>query len=183
MDNTILEQISAYLALYWPVGVALLGGVVATSVLWQMRLQRRVHAAFEAGLTRDAEQTAAQKRLAEERFDVRMREMTRLEGRFDALEQELQQAKIALESRSQQVADYQANQAALEVRLEETAKAFAEKEALFKDSSTALKQEFESLANKIFEHQGQRHQEKLTSVLSPFREQIVEFRKRGSRKN
>ena len=178
MDNTVLEQISAYLALYWPVGVALLSGVVAASVLWQMRLQRRVHEAFEAGLTRDAEQTAAQKRLAEERFDVRMREMTRLEGRFDALEQELQQAKIALESRSQQVADYRANQAALEVRLEETAKAFAEKEALFKDSSTALKQEFELLANKIFEHQGQRQQEKLTSVLSPFREQIVDFRKR-----
>ncbi len=92
MDNTILGQIVAYLALYWPVGVALLGGVVTASVLWQMRLQKRLR---------------------------------------EVLEQELQQAKIALESRSQQVADYRVNQAALEVRLEETAKAFAEKEALF----------------------------------------------------
>lgn len=178
MDNATFEQSSTYLALYWPVAAALLGGIVAASILWQMRVQKRVREAFEAGLTRDAEQTAAQRRLAEERFDVRVREMIRLEGRHEALEQELQQAKIALESRSQQVADYQAKQAALEARLEETGKAFAEKETLFKESSTALKQEFELLANKIFEHQGQRHQERLSSVLSPFKEQIADFRKR-----
>lgn len=70
----------------------------------------------------------------------------------------------------------------LRTRLEETRRAFEEKEALFAETGTALKQEFKLLANKIFEEQGEsfakRNQSQLEGVLSPFREQITEFKAR-----
>lgn len=178
MDSTLAEQLADFLVTYWSVAAGVLAGAALASVIGRLHMKKRVHAAFEAGLVRDTEQTAAERRLLDERFEIRVREMTRLEGRLEALEEELVHAKRALEVRTGEVADYQANQAALEARLDETNKAFTEKEALFKESSDMLKQEFELLANKIFEHQGQRHQDRLTSVLTPFREQIVDFRKR-----
>ena len=178
MDSSFAVQLADFFVTYWPLAAGVFVGFVLASVIWLLRMKRRVHAAFEAGLLRDAEQTAGARRLLDERFEIRVREMTRLEGRLEALEVELGHAKGALELRTAEVADYQANQAALEARLEETNKAFVEKEALFKETSDMLKQEFELLANKIFEQQGKRHQDSLTSVLSPFREQIVDFRKR-----
>jgi DNA recombination protein RmuC len=163
---------------YWPLAVAALIGATLASLLWLRHTNRQVGQAFEAGLSQDADSRAKAARLVEERMEIRARETTRLEGRFEALSTELGAARSALEQRSRELATTQANQAALEARLEESRKSFDEKEALFRESSETLKQEFELLANKIFEHQGQRHQEKLSSVLSPFKDQIIEFRKR-----
>ena len=81
-----------------------------------------------------------------------------------------------MDERTKELSDRQAAQAAIEARLEESRKGFAEKEAVFKASSEALKQEFELLATKIFDQQGAKHQERLSNVLTPFREQIVDFR-------
>ncbi|MEM8768638.1 MAG: DNA recombination protein RmuC [Pseudomonadota bacterium] len=117
-------------------------------------------------------------RLVEERMEIRARETTRLEGRLEATATELGTTREQLEERTRALAENQARQAALEARLEESRKAFEEKEALFRESSEALKQEFELLANRIFERQGQAHQDKLSTVLSPFKDQIVDFRKR-----
>lgn len=106
------------------------------------------------------------------------RELHRLEGRLEAQHEELLQLRSQLAQSSLELTARQSGEAALQARLEETSRGFAEKEALFKASSDALKQEFELLANRIFEQQGQRHQEKLSTVLSPFKEQIVDFRRR-----
>ena len=103
---------------------------------------------------------------------------SRLEGRLEALETELERARGLLDHRAEEIADHRSSRAALEVRLEETARAFAERERLFQASSDSFRQEFELLANRIFEHQGERHQQKLATVLSPFKDQIDQFRKR-----
>lgn len=167
---------------HWPVAVlalvAALTGALVSSLAWARSSARRARDAFEAGLTQDADKRAGEARLVEERLEIRARESVRLEGRLEALSGELGIARGLLEERTREVADYRAKQAALEARLEESRKAFAEKEALFRESSDALKQEFELLANRIFERQGQAHQEKLATVLSPFKEQIQDFRKR-----
>ena len=109
---------------------------------------------------------------------LRIATQSRLKGRIDGLQTELAHARELLDRRAEDISDHRAHAAALEARLEESARAFAEKEALFKASSAGLKQEFELLANRIFEHQGDRHQQKLATVLSPFKEQIDQFRKR-----
>jgi DNA recombination protein RmuC len=163
---------------HWPLAVAALVGALVASLIWLRHANNKSRAAFEAGLSQDADKRAGEARLVEERMEIRAREMTRLEGRLDAVTVELGTARGLLEERTREVADYRARQAALETRLEESRKAFDEKEALFRESSEALKQEFELLANRIFEQQGRAHQEKLSNVLSPFKEQIVDFRKK-----
>ncbi len=67
---------------------------------------------------------------------------------------------------------------ALKARMEESKKAFDEKEALFKETGNKLKQEFEVLATQIFEKQGSKQKESLDRVLNPFKEQIGDFKKK-----
>jgi DNA recombination protein RmuC len=134
------------------------GGIVA-SVFWTWRYNLRIRRSLEAGLDRQAEHN-------------------RLETRYELVDEQLRITRETLEERTRDLADRQASQAALEARLDESRKALIEKEAQFRQSSEAVKQEFELLANRVFERQGVKHSEKLASVLSPFKEQIVEFRKR-----
>jgi len=163
---------------YWPLAVAALIGALVASLVWLRRSNNKARSAFEAGLSQDADKRAGEARLVEERMEIRTRENVRLEGRLEAVTTELGTTRGMLEEKTREVAEYQAKQAGLEARLEESRKSFQEKEALFRESSDALKAEFELLANKIFERQGKAHQEKLSTVLSPFKDQIVDFRKR-----
>jgi len=134
-------------------------GAVLASVIWAWRYDVKIRRLFQADLSQQAEHN-------------------RLETRFELVDEQLRNTNTALDERTRELAERQAAQAGLEARLDESRKAFVEKEALFRQSSDALKQEFELLANKIFERQGIKHSENLATVLSPFKEQIVEFRKR-----
>ncbi|MCZ6619070.1 MAG: DNA recombination protein RmuC [Gammaproteobacteria bacterium] len=162
----------------WLLSIGILTGAVFASSLWAWRYNIKIRAAFEDGLKQDAEKNASERRLLDERLDIRDREMTRLEARLELLQSQATAQRKELDERTSLLGKHQASEAALLARLEETRKAFAEKEALFKDSSDALKQEFELLANRIFERQGESQQKKLATVLSPFKDQILEFRKR-----
>ena len=70
----------------------------------------------------------------------------------------------------------------LEVTLDEERRAMAEKLELLERNKEALKQEFENLANRIFEQKSQHFSEQTKSnldhLLNPFREQIDGFRKK-----
>ena len=168
LTDAVAALVQAHWTLIVAVLIAALTGALIASLAWARTSARRARDAFESGLSQDADKRAQEARLVEERLEIRARESTRLEGRLEALSGELGTARAQLEDRTREVAEYRARQAALEARLEESRKAFAEKEALFRESSDALKQEFELLANRIFERQGQAHQEKLSTVLTPF---------------
>lgn len=176
--QSLVDAIVAVASAYWPIAVAALIGALIASLAWLRHANQKARHAFETGLAQDAEKRAQEARLIEERMEIRAREFTRLEGQLEALTKTYDAVRAELDEKTRMVADYQAKQAGLEARLDESRKAFEEKEALFRESSEALKQEFELLANRIFERQGKAHQEKLSTVLSPFREQIVDFRKR-----
>ena len=122
---------------YWPLLVAALIGALIASLVWLRRSNIKARAAFETGLSQDADKRAAEARLVEERIEIRARETTRLEGRLDAISTELGITRGSLEEKTREVAGYQAKQAGLEARLEESAKSFKEKEALFRESSDA----------------------------------------------
>ena len=173
-----LDTLVRFSQVHWPYAVTLLAGFTIGFGVCLKIWRQRVKDAFESGLTSELEQHSAAKQLLAERFEVRGRELSRLQGSVETLNAELVVTRDRLETRTRELAESAAVQAGQQVRLEETSRAFAEKENLFRESSDALKQEFELLANRIFEQQGTRHQEKLSTVLLPFREQIVDFRKR-----
>ena len=72
--------------------------------------------------------------------------------------------------------------AELTTRIEESKIAYADKEKLLRENGEALKKEFELLANKVFQSQGEqftkKNKDQLTVVLDPFKEQMKAFRER-----
>ncbi len=104
-----------------------------------------------------------QQRIAE--LDQERSEQAR---KADRLGQELHEARV-------QLREYQ-------VTLEEERRATDEKLALLERNRDALKQEFENLANKIFEQKSERFSQQtrtsLDTLLNPFRDQLQDFRKR-----
>ncbi len=87
-----------------------------------------------------------------------------------------------LKNRIQKAEELQSTNARLEAELEGERKNMREKLQLLQDSEARLKMEFENLANRIFDEKGKsftdQNTEKLSTLLSPFREQIEAFRKR-----
>jgi DNA recombination protein RmuC len=95
-------------------------------------------------------------------------------------QKELQLADLQL--RAAKADELLADKARLEAELDAERRNTQEKLALLQESEARLKLEFESLANRILEEKGaafaHQHSERLTSLLTPFREQIEGFRKR-----
>ena len=182
------EQLIGYLQKIedpWVAGAFLLGAGIASLIwLWRLRVRvrRSVHEAVDATLA-DADQRH-QEALArsQQRLDDRAQFLTRAEGQIHQLEAQVAELSEEARRRSEELTTRRESEAALRTRLEETHKHFAEKEALFKQNGEALKQEFELLANKIFERQGEQHQvrleARLVNVISPFKDQLDDFRKR-----
>jgi DNA recombination protein RmuC len=200
----MIDQTAATLLLCGLGGAAL--AALLTSLLWR----RRAAAAFEDGLARHAERAATERQLLEQRIDTHARENERLERALeDALEarergeqvqqrlateraalgaehaqfeQRAEQLRQELDTVRAQFAVAVGRESELRARLEESARAFAEKEALFAETSAALKLEFQTLANRIFEEQGasfaRNNRSQLENVLTPLREQMTEFKQR-----
>ena len=169
------------------IAVGILFGVVSLITMLVLRRQFRLsrQASLEQGMQQAAMQHQAELDAAEERLQSVQEQLQR--GREDALltqqaERNLQlqlEAQAAEMSRLHEALSEQRSLAAAgRARLEEAQKGFAQREALFRETSDQMKKEFELLANRVFESQEEKHQAKLQTVLSPFREQIVDFRKR-----
>ena len=165
---------------------------------------------LDAALARHREMAAVDKSLLEERLDVQRdaalraeqglanarEELRGLSAKHDVASAEavrlgganaelVDQLRIARDEGAVSRANAEAARvelAEIRTRLDETERSFREKEALFREASGNLKQEFQLLANQIFEQHGarlqQKHTEQLGNVLSPFRQQITDFKRR-----
>ena len=194
----------------WLLTLAALGGAVAGALLALWLSRRRARNAFSEGMARQAEKDGHERLLLEERLDVRDRDLVRNEAslkaanlRYVELEarareltaehartgseaeqfrERLDTAQAELMVARTELTGVTSRETELRTRLEETRRGFEEKEALFAETSASLKQEFQLLANKIFEEQGEtfakQNRSQLEGVLSPFREQITEFKAR-----
>ena len=192
------------------IGLALTAGIVVGSLVAAWWLRRRYQREVDTALGRQTETAALDKRLMEERLDVRARTAERAAAELTTTQRELReiserhevskaegirlrsensQLTSQLEKSREEVAETRADAGAaklhlteIRTRLDEAEKGYREKEALFKEASDALKKEFQLLANQIFEHQGQRlrtaNTEQLNSVLTPFKDQIKDFKQR-----
>jgi len=193
-----------------PLLLATLIGAIVAALISAVVIRRRTHAAFEAGQHREGERARADLQVLDERLDARARENTRLNlaltGSTHSLAMSEAENKRLVAENAALLADQRQlserigvfdlelkrlrdlagtairHEAELRTRLEESARTFTEKEALFKETSDALKQEFQLLANRIFEEQGQsfahNNRTQLDGLLTPFREQIAEFKQR-----
>lgn len=103
-----------------------------------------------------------------DRVEQLEQELRQLQGRNEDTCRELNQARVALREQ--------------EVTLEEERRATGEKLELLERNRDTLKQEFENLANKIFEQKSERFSQQtrtsLDTLLNPFRDQLQDFRKR-----
>lgn len=169
----------------WPLIAAFSAGLLLASLIWAWRLRVRVATARTLTAAAADEQHQLERQLLEQRLvDAQRRHgekadaLSRLEVRLQVLNEQLAQQQDALAASTATIGEHQAEEAALKVRLEEAHKAFAEKEALFRKSGESLKQEFELLANRIFERQGEQNQARLATVLTPFKDQLSDFGKR-----
>ena len=192
------------------IALALATGLVVGIVSTAFWLRRRHRREIDTALGRQTETAALDKRLMEERLDIRSRDLERAQADLATTRQELRtyseqhgvakaevvrlqtensQLSNQLEKLREETASSRADAGAAKIqlteirtRLEEAEKGFREKEALFKEASDALKKEFQLLANQILESQGQRlrtaNTEQLNSVLTPFKDQIKDFKQR-----
>ncbi|MEC8868064.1 MAG: DNA recombination protein RmuC [Pseudomonadota bacterium] len=183
-------------------------GLIVGAVVVFWRLERRHQQAIELTRVRTSETTVAEKQLMDERLQFRERnllstkaELKELQKTFDEL---IESSKVAsadvvrlstvnaqqtedLSKLRREIIDARSEAgssglklAEFKTRLEETERAFAEKEALFRQTGESLKQEFQLLANQIFEKQGEvfrvRNEAHLSTVLAPFKTQLTDFR-------
>ncbi len=97
------------------------------------------------------------------------------QGRADRLE-------LAVDNWRDQVAALKADLREQQVTLEKERRAASEKLELLEKNRDSLKQEFENLANRIFDQKSERFSQQsktsLDSLLNPFRDQLQDFRKR-----
>ncbi len=185
-------------------------GLIVGAVVVFWRLERRHQQAMELTRVRTSETTVAEKQLMDERLQFRERnllstkaELKELQKTFDEL---IESSKVAsadvvrlstvnaqqsedLSKLRREIIDARSEAgssglklAEFKTRLEETERAFAEKEALFRQTGESLKQEFQLLANQIFEKQGEvfrvRNEAHLSTVLAPFKTQLTDFRQK-----
>lgn len=155
------EAVSEFIVSRPGLVAALVALLFATTVIVVMFLAKARAESRAAGLQSDV---VAQGRRIEELVSERQSQ----QAKIDELMAELSEARAV--QREQQVI------------LKEERRSGAEKLALLEHNRDALKQEFENLANRIFEqkseHFSQQTRTSLDSLLNPFRDQLQDFRKR-----
>jgi len=109
-------------------------------------------------------------------------ELATRKDRLAGLEQEKQQLNRKHEEQAQALSRLQVELREQQVTLDKERRSTAEKLELLEKNRDALKQEFENLANRIFDQKSERFSQQtktsLDSLLNPFRDQLQDFRKR-----
>lgn len=102
------------------------------------------------------------------------------------LTRDVEQLRVALEQREQDVSSLNRDKASLETRLESDRLRYEEQLQLLKQAKESLTQEFENLANRIFDAKqekfsqqfSQQSKQTLQSTIDPLRQEITDFRKK-----
>ncbi|WP_206046895.1 DNA recombination protein RmuC [Mangrovimicrobium sediminis] len=162
-------------------GAAALGGLllgVLVTLIIAQRQQRRTQHAFDEERrvleqsVADAHREISSLLAARDGLSARLEEKLRDNDRLDG---ELRQQNARYQ-------DLRSQHARLETQLSERQEQHEQQVALLKEARDNLKQEFEVLANRIFEDKGKHFtatsRESLESLLKPFREQITGFQSR-----
>ena len=109
-------------------------------------------------------------------------ELASRRDRLSQLEQENRDLRLRAESLSDEFNQLKVELREQQVTLDKERRSAEEKMELLEKNRDALKQEFENLANRIFDQKSERFSQQsktsLDSLLNPFRDQLQDFRKR-----
>ena len=166
-----MPEIMAFIDSYSAETFGVLGAFVGILVtyLWRRSVARKaVSAAFEDGLVQNAH--AHQREL--EQLELSVTRLSQAEvantTTIASLNAQLERLRFELDQAREGLSTAQKENAASKARLEEAQIGFKQREEIFRESSAELKKEFEALANKVFEHQEEKHNARLNNVLNPF---------------
>ena len=148
---------------------AVAAAVVAAAIYLQRSLRRGLHA--------DAGGQSFQRELIELRERLQARE-----EKLSDVGEERDQARREHRAAVTEIGELQAKIASLETRQREESRSAAEKLEVLKDSEKRLSEQFENLANRIFEEKQEKFAETskagVKTLLQPVREQLEGFRKK-----
>ncbi|WP_278349923.1 MULTISPECIES: DNA recombination protein RmuC [Marinobacter] len=118
----------------------------------------------------------------ENRLAALASELTAKQDRVAQLASESGQYQQRVETLSEELGQLKVELREQQVTLDKERRSASEKLELLEKNRDALKQEFENLANRIFEQKSERFSQQsktsLDSLLNPFRDQLQDFRKR-----
>ncbi|MGC8119452.1 DNA recombination protein RmuC [Marinobacter sp. VGCF2001] len=133
-------------------------------------------------LEQDAEQWRQKSATLANRLASLESELTARQERIAQVVGESERHRLRAESLADQLGELKVELREQQVTLEKEQRNAAEKLELLERNRDALKQEFENLANRIFEQKSERFSQQtrtsLDSLLNPFRDQLQDFRKR-----
>lgn len=163
--------------------LSFLGGVVICATLvflsWMVWFRRgrreEIQAAEQHGYVQGRQIADEASR---QRVDALSQSEAVLRAREEVLSARLNQLEQTAESLRQDLSTKQAELAAAVAAAREIKVSYDARETLLKETQARLKNEFEALAAKALESQGSRQQQSLNLMLTPFREQLGDFRKR-----
>ena len=144
--------------------------------LW---LRLRLASADAAGFSRAENLANRHVELLSERLDSRGKEFERME---DELRRQLENLQLAIVEENDNRKAAELREAELRVRLESRSEAMAQREELLRANSEALREQFGLLAREVFDSQSKTMAElgeaQLHQVLTPFKEQVLDFKRR-----
>lgn len=167
-----------------------LGGLVALLAVCCGLVGLLLHKSSRTNaLRRELEQTEQAAREADERLRaaeqahaLHDQEVRYLESTLAEKVDRVEKLERAVESWRDQVSTLKADLREQEVTLDKERRTASEKLELLERNRDSLKQEFENLANRIFDQKSERFSQQsktsLDSLLNPFRDQLQDFRKR-----
>lgn len=159
--------------------------------LQQSQSQQIADAQAQSHYTKELQQKLAR---VEQRFEEEQQrrqsveqDSTAQQTTLDNLHEVVERSQSQLAAKDQQISQLQKQLLTLEqqlattrTRLEEEQKASQEKIQILNSAEQKLSQQFENLANRIFDdkskHLNHQHQQTLTSLLNPFKDQLNQFR-------
>jgi len=152
-----------------------LAAIAVAAVFW---LVARRSALTVRAQSLESEIRSAQEQLAA--FAALQREFAELKGRASATDQAQRDEIAQLREKAAQLDALQQRHAALEAESTEKEKSFLEQLRVLKEAEASLKQNFENLANRIFDEKStafkSQSKEHLDALLSPLTNEIKEFR-------
>lgn len=173
-----MNNLGDWVQLHWVELACLAAGWLLAVLVLSVRHNNNVRRSYALGQAHSEQQQDLAQQQHDLAMERRLRELSLLQGRHQMLEAEHEHLVDSAAHQQAQLSQAQADLAATTARLETERVGFAEKQKVFAESSATLKQEFQGLAQQVFASQGQSQDQRLSTLLQPFRDQLGDFRKR-----
>lgn len=173
-----MSSLNEWLQAHWVELACIAGGWLLAVLVLSIRHNNNVRRSYTMGEAHNQQRHDLANQQQELNLERRLRELSLLQGRHQMLEAEHQHLQISSAEQQTRLNQATTELAATTARLDAERDGFAEKQKMFAESSAALKQEFQALAQQVFNSQGQSQEQRLSTLLQPFREQLGDFRRR-----